>query len=29
MNVDYNNNKTYGYIQKLVLSYDDIIRETF
>ena len=25
----YNDNKTYGYIQKLVLNYDDIIMETF
>ena len=29
MNVGYNDNKTYGYIQKLVLNYDDIIMETF
>ena len=29
MDVDYNDNKTYGDIQKLVLNYDDIIMETF
>ena len=29
MNVGYNNNRTYGYIQKLVLICDDIIMETF
>ena len=29
MNVGYNDNKTHGYIQKLVLNYDDLIKETF